>query len=84
MEQLEQKEIKQFWAEVRASGPRKIKGRIMYNVLSEDLGGFQERLLPGSLKPAANTFLLWSHDAGKPLASTKSGTLKLRDTAERA
>jgi HK97 family phage prohead protease len=50
---------------------------------SENLGGFVEYVERGafsrSLKSRNDVMLLWNHDAGQPLASTKSGTMKLTE-----
>ena len=50
---------------------------------SENLGGFVEYVERGafsrSLKSRNDVMLLWNHDAGQPLASTRSGTMKLTE-----
>ncbi len=50
---------------------------------SENLGGFIEYVERGafsrSLKSRNDVMLLWNHDAGQPLASTRSGTMKLTE-----
>lgn len=50
---------------------------------SENLGGFVEYVERGafsrSLKSRNDVMLLWNHDAGEPLASTRSGTMKLTE-----
>lgn len=52
-----------------------------FNSASEDLGGFVEYIQPGafarSLKSRNDVKMLWNHDASQPLASIRSGTLKL-------
>ena len=52
-----------------------------FNEPSENLGGFVEYVERGaftrSLKSRNDIMLLWNHDAGEPLASTRSGTMKL-------
>ena len=52
-----------------------------FNEASENLGGFVEYVERGafsrSLKSRNDVMLLWNHDAGEPLASTRSGTMKL-------
>ena len=67
-----------------------VKGRtmtghaIVYNALFLDLGGFQERFLPGSVSDTIKSgqIELWAHhDRTKPLASQASGTLRLREDA---
>ena len=50
---------------------------------SENLGGFVEYVERGafsrSLKSRNDVMLLWNHDSGQPLASTRSGTMKLSE-----
>ena len=52
-----------------------------FNEPSENLGGFVEYVERGafsrSLKSRNDVMLLWNHDSGEPLASTRSGTMKL-------
>jgi hypothetical protein len=52
-----------------------------FNEPSENLGGFIEYVERGaftrSLKSRNDVMLLWNHDSGEPLASTRSGTMKL-------
>ena len=75
-----------YWqAEIRAVSGKKIIGSIPYHSLSYPLDfGERELIRPGafsnSLRSGQNIVSLWSHDANKPLGSTKGGTLKLRDT----
>jgi HK97 family phage major capsid protein/HK97 family phage prohead protease len=49
--------------------------------LSEDLGGFRERISPGafdkSLKSNADIRALWDHNTSQPLARTTNGSLKV-------
>lgn len=59
-----------------------IKGRAaVYNSLSEDLGGFRERIHPGAfddaLAPGADVRSLWQHEAKFVLGRTLNGTLRL-------
>lgn len=82
------KEVRTVIAEIRvvraaADGPTKIGGHAAkFDSLSEDLGGFRERIAPGAF---ANTIkngdirALWNHDANIVLARNKSGTLRLSE-----
>jgi HK97 family phage major capsid protein/HK97 family phage prohead protease len=49
--------------------------------MSDDLGGFKERINPGafdaSLEKNADIRALWDHNTSQPLARTTNGTLKL-------
>ncbi len=54
-----------------------------YNKLSQNLGGYMEKIAPGaftrSLKTGADVRALFNHDPSKILGRTKSGTLVLID-----
>ncbi len=54
---------------------------ISYDTLSQDVGGFRERIMPGaftrSLKEGADVKCLMNHDPNFLLGRTKSGTLQL-------
>ena len=73
-------------AELRASAenePPKITGyAAVFNQLSEDLGGFYERIDPGAFAKTlqeADVRSLWNHDPNYVLGRTRSGTLLLSE-----
>ncbi len=54
----------------------------VYNKLSEDLGGFREKIAPNAFKDAlkrTDTVMLYNHDPNYPLARVSAGTLELKE-----
>jgi HK97 family phage prohead protease len=67
---------------VTDNGKKTIAGYAsVFNLLSEDFGGFRERILPGAfdetLSTNQNFYALWNHDSNFPLASRDAGNLRL-------
>lgn len=68
-------------------GRKRIEGyAIVYNSLSNDLGGFKEKILPGAfadaLSPNEEVLALAHHDPKLILGRRSAGTLTLRDDAK--
>ncbi len=60
---------------------------LVYNQISDDLGGFRERIAPGALtavlrSKALDTRALFNHNMDMVLGRVKSGTLRLADTPQ--
>jgi HK97 family phage prohead protease len=77
------KERRRQKAELRAvrseAGGGSISGyAAKYGVVSEDLGGFREVLLPGCFELDPDIIFNREHNDGDPLARTSSGTLKVQ------
>jgi HK97 family phage prohead protease len=74
-------ERRTFKAEIRKDGnTRRIRGvAIVFNQLSNDLGGFRERIDPAALNGCdmADVCCLINHDQSSVLGRTASGTLSL-------
>lgn len=69
--------------ERREGEPAKITGHAaVFNLLSEDLGGFRERVTPGCFTDTISTDdirALFNHDPSIVLGRNRAGTLKLRE-----
>lgn len=63
-----------------ASASATISGRaVVYNVTSDDLGGFVERFAPGSVQVGDDLYLLFGHDHLHVLGRASAGTLRAWD-----
>jgi len=54
----------------------------VFNKLSEDLGGFREKIKPGAFRSAikrTDTVMLFNHDPNYPLGRVSAGTLTIKE-----
>jgi len=86
-----EREVRTICAELRAmpaadGKPAKICGHAAnFNSMSQDLGGFIERIAPGAFTKTllnADVRALWNHDANIVLGRNKSGTLTLLEDSQ--
>ena len=72
-----EKELRKYCSEVRATDNRKVDGyALVFNSLSQDLGGFREQILPEAITDVlerSDVFALFNHDSEKVLARSKYG-----------
>lgn len=87
---IKEREVRTICTELRAmpqdGKPSKICGHAAnFNSMSQDLGGFTERIAPGAFKNSLLTDdvrALWNHDANIVLGRNKSGTLTLLEDSQ--
>jgi HK97 family phage prohead protease len=76
-------EVEAFDVREEADGMHLEGYAALFNSRSENLGGFTETIKPGafraSLKSRNDVKLLWNHDSGAVLGSTRAGTLTLTE-----
>jgi HK97 family phage prohead protease len=75
-------EVRSCRLEVRAQSDGHIKGYpILFNSLSEDLGGFRERILPDAIQFADDLAADFNHNPDYILGRVRAGTMKVSTDA---
>jgi HK97 family phage prohead protease len=81
-----ERELRHFPMQLRVAGDDKtptLEGHIaVFNSLSDDLGGFREKIVPGAFKESIENHdirALWNHDGDLVLGRNKAGTLDLTE-----
>jgi HK97 family phage prohead protease len=74
-------------AKIRTAADGRIAGyAAIFNSLSDDLGGFRERILPGAFRRAINSKMdvraLINHDPSKIIGRSTAGTLNLEEDSK--
>jgi HK97 family phage prohead protease len=76
------KEIFALGAEFAHDDKRRVSGyALLFDTLSEDLGGFRTKIAPTAINLRSDVLGLFSHDTSKVLGRTSAGTLTLSKDA---